>query len=296
MKIDKTNGDVKYNDENHVYWNENGNYTSVTTLLGFYKSKFDAHFWASYKALEFLTEERFIEVKHRLLNTKVFDLNILKTFNIDEKTFSNKRSEILKSYDDEREKSCDRGTKIHAEFENKFYKSETHKMKDYGMSGTFKCIPHYYELNLEKGIYPEYLISLMYKDGKLKVAGQIDLLIKDGNDITIIDYKSNKKIDHKSYYNKNTKKYQCLKYPLNNLHDCNLIHYTLQLSLYAYLLQLINPEFKIKELKLIHVDHEDKTTEIVVDYLKEDIIRVLNHYKQQCLIQSELEKDTPIMY
>ena len=36
MKVDKQNGNVCYNDEEHIYWNEkdNGKYISVTTLIG----------------------------------------------------------------------------------------------------------------------------------------------------------------------------------------------------------------------------------------------------------------------
>ncbi len=63
--------------------------------------------------------------------------------------------------------------------------------------------------------------------------------------------------------------------------DTNYWHYTLQLSLYAYLLQQINPEFNIKLLKLIHVDHNDKVTEYEVEYLKEDVELMLKHYKKQ---------------
>jgi len=52
MKIDKKNGNVNYNDEEHVYWDENGNYISVTTLIGKYENEYDKDFWSSYKALQ----------------------------------------------------------------------------------------------------------------------------------------------------------------------------------------------------------------------------------------------------
>ena len=42
---------------------------------------------------------------------------------------------------------------------------------------------------LEKGVYPEFMISYKSDDGILRIAGQLDLLIKDGNDIYIYDYK-----------------------------------------------------------------------------------------------------------
>ena len=51
MKIDKQNGNVKYNDEDHLYWNDDGKFISVTTLIGKYEQPFDEVFWSGYKAL-----------------------------------------------------------------------------------------------------------------------------------------------------------------------------------------------------------------------------------------------------
>lgn len=54
MKIDKRNGEVCYNDEAHLYWNEHDNskYISVTTLIHQFTQPFDKEFWSAYKALE----------------------------------------------------------------------------------------------------------------------------------------------------------------------------------------------------------------------------------------------------
>jgi hypothetical protein len=57
-------------------------------------------------------------------------------------------------------------------------------MSKYGFDevcGEFRCEQNYYKLDLDRGIYPEFMISCDI-DG-LKISGQIDLLIKDGNDI-----------------------------------------------------------------------------------------------------------------
>lgn len=86
-----------------------------------------------------------------------------------------------------------------------------------------------------------------------------------------------------------------MKYPLNNLQDCTLVHYQLQLSLYAYMLQVLHPEFNIKGLKLIHIDREQKETEYELPYLKDDVERMLKHYKKQLKIQAELDKDKPYL-
>lgn len=60
MEIDKRNGNVKYNDANHVYWDDNGRYISVTTLINQLSQPFDKDFWSAYKALEkILTKDQF---------------------------------------------------------------------------------------------------------------------------------------------------------------------------------------------------------------------------------------------
>jgi ATP-dependent exoDNAse (exonuclease V) beta subunit len=160
-------------------------------------------------------------LKKTLLASKKFNPAFVKKFGIEEEVFFNKRMDILKSYEDERNKSCERGTKIHADFENAFYKTEVQEIPQYGLGGKFVCKRDYFELDLEKGIYPEYLISKVSADGILRVAGQIDLMVKDGNDIYLFDYKTNKEIKQKSYYNKNKKSYECMKFPLANIMDTN---------------------------------------------------------------------------
>ena len=49
-----------------------------------------------------------------------------------------------------------------------------------------------------------------------------------------------------------------MKYPLGNLQDSNYWHYVLQLSTYAWMIQMMDPRFKIKKLALIHYDHDNK--------------------------------------
>ena len=41
--------------------------------------------------------------------------------------------------------------------------------------------------------------------------------------------------------------------PVSHLDDCNLNHYNLQLSIYAYIIKKHNPKLKIGDLKIQHV-------------------------------------------
>ena len=128
MKIDKQNGTVAFNDQEHIYWNVNDNkrYVSVTTLIHRYTQEFDKEFWSSYKALEKLLPKKSWEIeKKSLLNTKKFNKELLSLYDIDENDFNAVQQDILDAWDEENRKSCERGTKIHSEIENSFYDHPT---------------------------------------------------------------------------------------------------------------------------------------------------------------------------
>ena len=300
MNIDKQNGDVAFSEDTHTYWNVNDNekYISVTTLIGKYENEFDKEFWSAYKALErLIPADNWKIEKKSLLNTKKFDKEILNLYNISELDFNKAQQNILDEWQLENTKSCQRGTKIHAMFENAMYKAGANvSLKKFGIGGKFECDKGRTKLDLENGVYPEYLISRVSPDGVLKLAGQIDLLVKQGNDITIIDYKTNKKIDQHSFFDSKSKKTQRMKYPLTNIEDCNFWHYTLQLSTYAWMIEKLNPNFRIKDLIIIHYDHDNNQTIYHLEYLKDDVEKMLRHYKKEILHQKSISKYKRIEY
>lgn len=303
MKIDKSNGNVKYNDEEHLYWDDNGKFISVTTLIGKFCQPFDSDYWSSYKAIERVLDKETFKIAKKDLQNNVSIDKIIEAFDIDREDFNSAKQDILDEWQKKNIEACERGTKIHADLEHSFTKKKETDMKKYGLGGKFLINTNdslnksnTELLDIDKGVFPEYLIYRTSDDNKFRLAGQIDLLIKDGNDIYLRDYKTNSKIDEKSYYNPRTKKYQMMNYPLNNLMDCNKVHYALQLSTYAWMLQKINPQFNIKQLMLIHYDHDGNVTEIPVDYLKDDVIRMCKWYKKQLLIEETKNKRKPIEF
>ena len=235
--------------------------------------------------------------KKSLLSTKTIDKEILSLYNISENDFNKTQQDILDAGDEENRKSCERGTKIHEELENSFYKkSKEISLQKFGIGGKFECKKDYPELDLEYGVYPEYLIYRESDDGILRIAGQVDLIIKSGNDIYIIDHKTNKKIDQKSGFNTSTRSTTKMKYPLNNLDDCNFYHYTLQLSTYAWMLQKLHPEFNIKGLILNHYDHNGNNTLYNCEYLKKDVERMLYFYKKEVILENQRQNRKRIEY
>ena len=301
MQIDKQNGDIAFNEEAHRYWdinNENKKFISVTTLIGKFEQPYDKEFWSAYKALEkLLPPDAWKIEKKSLLNTKRFNKEILKIHGISESDFNALQQEILDTWQEENRKSCERGTKIHAQLENAFYKGGKNvKLDKFGIGGKFECRKNYTELDLPYGVYPEYLIYRSSPDGILNIAGQIDCLVKNGNEIVIIDHKTNKKLDLKSFFNNQSKSSVKMKYPLNTLDDCNYNHYQMQLSTYAWMLQKINPNFVVKDLILNYYDHDGKNTLYHCDYLKAEVERMLAFYKKELIREAQRAKRAPIEY
>ena len=299
MKIDKQNGNVAFAEDEHVYWDvtdSSKKYISVTTLIHNYTKPFNKEFWSAYKALEkLIPKESWAIEKKSLLATKRFNKEILNVYDISENEFNKTQQDILDKWQKENMEACDRGTKIHAQMENSMY-SDNVSLQKFGIGGKFIGKKNYCTLDLENAVYPEYLIYRVSDDGILRIAGQIDLLIKQGNEITLADWKTNKKIDLKGGFDVKTKKTDKMLYPLGKLDDCNFNHYTLQLSTYAWMLQKLNPDFIIKDLILYHFDHDGNETLYHCDYLKSDVENMLYHYKKQVIREEQRNKVKPIEY
>lgn len=296
--VDKENDSVFFNDLEHLYLDKlsGERYISVTQLIHAYANPFNASFFSKYKALEALCDpDHFSLIKQGLLNTQIWKPELLDKLNIDKKMFDEKVKEILKSWDDTRDEACSHGTFLHEIMENTFYNKTHFDLSNFGcpyVCGDYSCIKGNYHLDLDNGIYPEFLMSYITPEG-LHIAGQADLIVKSGNDIDILDWKSNKEIKKRGFYNSSKKKNVCLKYPLNNLEDCNFNIYQLQLSLYAYMLQNLNPNFNIRSLKLVHIARDGKQTVHECKYLKEDVERMLKHYAKQLKTNDLLDRDKP---
>lgn len=292
--IDKETDSIVYFDNTHEYRAKSDDLkgVSVTTMIHAYTTPFDATFWSSYKALEALVEpEIFGILKPKLLQTKRFNKSILTKLDVDLDLFNAKKQEILDSYTLENKKSCEYGTKVHAQIENALYGRDPNTLKKFGVGGKMPVYKGKYILELGSGVYPEFMIS--YREDDFLLCGQVDLIIAEGDDIIIIDHKSNKKIEFKSFYDKYKKSQTMMKYPLNTIQDCNGQHYTLQLSTYAWMIQQLNPRYNIKRLTIHWIDHDGKESFIDVPYMKQEVEKMLTDYKKKLKIQRALDRDKP---
>lgn len=116
-------------------------------------------------------------------------------------------------------------------------------------------------------------------DKSSHIAGTIDLLTqhKQTKDIYIFDWKTNDEI-------RMDNRYQNMLFPVDHLPDCNYSHYSLQLSLYQYLLKkggYIRPESSSPRFfrYLIHIDKNNKSSVIKIPDLTYDIITMIDYQK-----------------
>ena len=98
-------------------------------------------------------------MRNQLLNTKRIPKNLFSIVSFDKDIFEAKKLEILEEYAIKRKTATDRGTLIHAQFENNFYGNKNIDFKKFGcgeLRGNFECKKDHYELDLQQGVYPEF--------------------------------------------------------------------------------------------------------------------------------------------
>ena len=145
----------------------------------------------------------------------------------------------------------------------------------------YRTFCNYIERNFR--IYSEIVaFSHLYK-----VCGTIDVPVLNFIDKTfyIDDWKTNEKElkDQAGYYKKENgvvtdrwiRTYETMKYPLNNLEQCDISTYTLQLSLYAFMVESITG-FRCLGLTINHINSEGEKR-IQVPYLKKEAKLMLDH-------------------
>ena len=113
----------------------------------------------------------------------------------------------------------------------------------------------------------------------LGVAGTIDLVIKRGNTIILVDWKTNTEI-RKDAFNKKTG----ILPPTSNVPDSNYWHYTLQLNLYKHILER-DYGLKVDELILVHL-REENFKHYIMPVVPELIKAMVAYKKHQNVLTS----------
>jgi hypothetical protein len=219
---------------------------------------------------------------------------------------------ILDLWDAENKRATDLGSRYHLQKEIALIDSvmQTREGLVYPvyppvMQGSRKlAIPQ----KLEPGIYPEHMMYLK----SAKICGQSDRVEIIQNFIDVFDHKTNKAIELESYRDRLGKSKK-LKGILSHLDDCNYIHYSVQLSIYMYMLRKHNYNLIPRKLVLEHVrfalDKYDKygfpiyhldssgnpivedITNYSVDYMEREVISILNFIKENPYFLNNFKKN-----
>ncbi len=226
---------IIFKEDGHVYESvdqDQINWTSVTSFIGMFKPKFNA------KA----------QAKKSAKNKR-------------SKWYGMTEKQILAAWDGETERAIGLGNWYHNQREADILDFKTIErdgvelpiIKPLVNDNGIKLAPNQ---KLGEGVYPEHLVYLK----SVGLCGQADLVEIVNGDINITDYKTNKEIKEKGFTNWEgitSKMYN----PVNHLDDCNLNHYNLQLSIYAYIIKKHNPKLKIGKLTIQHVKFKQVGTD-----------------------------------
>ena len=258
-----------FNVAEHTYINRmNVSYMPVTSFIHSFCKKED---WAAIaqKYIDKRTSKQIVEEissKYNIPISVVYEK--FKNEGINSKT-------VMYFWDLEKNRACNDGSNFHNE-------QEEEDIKNNNAIANHETDAIYDLSTLNDGIYTE----LMIWDDEYLICGKSDKVIISTDEknlnpyISIKDYKTNKELKiNYNFINKNTGEPVVNKYmlePISHLVDCNYIHYTLQLSLYAYMLE--RKGFKVKDLELLHTPNYDKNNmkSYQLPYMREEIIAMLN--------------------
>lgn len=305
--------DILFNEAEHRYYDANGNnYTSVTTLIGKYEKPYDGEFWAMFTALKNnnfrirpVPEKRSIYIGNTL--TKVDTLYKDPLFN--------SYADIVKAqWKATNQEACIRGNETHNHLEdsiniskgdrlgssnrlitpgNKQKTLTLHDLNRTDLSETFPEVHKRLTGYLQRGysIFAEKKVFLQ----EFLIAGMIDvpLIHEDGVHFCILDWKTNKDELHDTsgYYKKIKVGGKWVKsdiwvetgdtflYPLDHLQMSKKNIYSIQLSMYAYILEQWGYKLVPNGLEIIHFPLDSPARLIKIPYLKEEVKMLLNHYK-----------------
>ena len=238
-----------FDEGSHKYTDTLGNeYRSVTTLIGDYYNHFDADYWAHKKAREQGKSEKQIRAEWNRIKDEACERGTATHNGIEDAIKSvSKFKEAIKYLEEVKSGRCitiaDIPDLIPRPLDVEEFKVAT--------NNKYPEIYRVFDFYTERGyiIYSEigaFLIDYL-------ISGTIDIFCYRPTDFVILDWKTNRdglkfeagyyKKDKSTIPNQLTnewiKKKQSMLPPLNHLDDCNGMHYTMQLSLYAIMAEII---------------------------------------------------------
>jgi len=209
---------------------------------------------------EFTSVSKVISWYVKPFNSKAISLAIAKRDNVSQKS-------VLKLWEDKKDVALERGNRIHNALEKYFNQDPATDFE--GLESIYCQID---EMVSATGFY-EFLTEQIIFNTKNLLSGTIDLMrFNPDGTVSLFDYKTNKEITKSSKY-KNK-----LLNGLEHLEDCHLTKYSLQLGLYKWMLE--QDGFVVKDLHLIHINHDGVVELIKCLDLSKEIEEVIMREEQ----------------
>lgn len=281
---------ISFDEASHTYRDEfKKEYVSVTTLIERYCPKFDREFWAIKKAQDLNTTPELIKAswdeitkhsqdkgnrEHKLLEDSINLSNNNAKFDYEGKTNPKLGLGMIS-----------------------INKTNLHVLQNSPLAQKYPKIYQFLKGYIEDGwtLYAERRVYL----AEYLVAGTIDCLLVKNKFFMIVDWKTNKdKLMFKSGYFKkvggiktNTwvDKKEYMYDILSRVEHCKGMKYTIQLSLYAKILEMWG--YKCTGLFLFHIPNEIDITNFPITYLHQDCLNLLNHFKSGLPINKNINKN-----
>ena len=238
-----------FEEQNHKYTDTNGNeYISVTTIIGNYVPKFNSKYWAHKKAKEQDVSEKEIlrqwdRIKKEACDRGTHTHNGIEDAIKDVSMFKDAIRYLMQTDTGRCITVADLPYIVVNPFDVDKFKEAT--------DNKYEEIYRVFKFYTDKGytIYSEIAVF----DPELLISGTIDILCVRPTDFVILDWKTNRdglkfesgyfKKDKTTIPNQLTNEWVKTKNkmlpPLNHLDECNGSHYTMQLSIYARLVERI---------------------------------------------------------
>lgn len=317
-----SNREIFFNEELHKYTDEYNNvYISATQLIHKVEPIFDKKYWLMYSCLKESGYYLRPDLKNQciIINNKSYSIEDLYKGKVGLKISIgelNLRWEVINK------ESCEKGTATHKFIEdeiNIFSKTEEYKFNYIKSSENNLNISFKLKINTLKDLDKSCLKTVyssiyeclrfhllrgrtLYTEVRLYhpdyyIAGTVDLvIIYPDKTVYVIDWKTNKDelLFESGYFKKEgnikTNKFiktnnDFLKFPLSNIENCKGNLYTLQLSLYGYILEEWG--FKLIGLELFHI-RNGKEKSYKIKYLKNSIEKLFKFHLESLNLKIEL--------
>lgn len=240
-------------------------FLSATQFIGKFKNPFDGLYWSTYKAIkdycESISANNWYQVKRRAGGwqnvVSYYKTNIQ---DIPEKTQKNIAKRAMDYRNDWNHKGAianAKGTDIHEDLEVDFITAQEFAKERTNF--TISSNNYFYEDHLITGseCYPECIsYNLDYA-----ICGMVDRIEREDHYLDITDYKTNLEIKKEPFMNQMMK--------VLDIPDVNYYHYTIQMSLYGWMLEKFG--YTIRSLSLEHLITESRESKKVVDIVTHSI-------------------------